>query len=93
VGLRVRVVLVGARSVGEDSGVELRRELSAKGCNAQLRVPGNLFREGLVVDGFDGFAELIGEVFDERVELGLELFRAGFLFDAAFDLESCSFAG
>ena len=49
--------------------------------------------ERLVVDGFDGLAELVGEVFDEGVEFGFELLGAGLLFHAAFDFEAGFFAG
>ena len=61
--------------------------------HAAVGVAGDLLGEGLVVDGFDGLAELVGEVFDEGVELGFELFGAGLLFDAAFDFEAGLFAG
>ncbi len=92
-GLGGGIVLVGAGGVGDDGGVELLGELAAERGHAAVGVAGDLLREGFVVDGFDGLAELVGEVFDEGVELGFELFGAGFLFDAAFDFEAGLFAG
>ena len=93
VGLGGGIVLVGAGGVGDDGGVELFGKLAAKSGHAAVGVASDLLREGFVVDGFDGLAELVGEVFDEGVELGFELFGAGFLFDAAFDFEAGFFAG
>jgi len=92
VGLGGGVVPVGAVGVGYDSGVELLGELAAQGGHAAVGVAGDFLRYGFVVDGFDGFAELVSEVFEEGVELGFELFGAGFLLDAAFDLDAGLFA-
>ena len=87
-GLGGGIVLVGTVGVGDDGGVELLGKLAAEARDAELGVARDLLREGLVVDGFDGLAKLIGEVLDEGVELGLQLLGAGLLFDAAFDFEA-----
>ncbi len=79
--------------MGDDGGVELLGKLAAERGHAAVGVAGDLLRERLVVDGFDGLAKLVGEVFDEGVELGFELFGAGLLFDAAFDFDAGLLAG
>ena len=93
VGLGVGIGLVGSGVVGYYGGVELLGELAAQAGDAGGGVAGDLLGEGFVVDGFDGLAELVGEVFDEGVELGFELFGVGFLFGAAFGFESDFFSG
>ncbi len=87
------IIFVGTGGVGEDGGVELRGELAAEGGHAELGVACDFFSDGFVVDGFDGLAELVGEVFEEGVELGFELFGASFLLGAAFEVELDAGAG
>src|SRR5580698_1263349 len=91
VGLGGGIVLVGASGVGDDGGVELFGELPAQGGHTAIRVAGDLLRESFVVDSSDRFAELIGEVFDQRVEFGFEFPGASLLFEATFDFETSPF--
>ena len=93
VGLGGRIIFVGASRVGDDGGVELFGKFAAERRHAAVGVAGDLLREGFVVDRFDGLAKLVGEVFDEGVELGFEFFCAGLLLDAAFDFKTSLFAG
>ncbi len=93
VRLGVGVLLVGAGGMGNDGGVELAGELAAKGGDATSESRAIFLASALVVDGFDGLAKLVGEIFDERVEFAFELFGASLLFGTAFDFEAGAFAG
>lgn len=71
-----------------DGGGELLGELTAESGHAEGGVAGDFAGEGLVVDGFDGVAELGFEVGDEAVEFGFEIAGALLDFVAAFGVEA-----
>ncbi len=70
------------------SRVELLGKLAPQRSHAQRGVALDLLRQCLVVDRFDGLAQLVLEVLEQRVQLALELLRPRLLLRASLDLNS-----
>src|ERR1700678_3149628 len=86
--LSVAIALVRATVLGGHSRVELLAELAPQTRHSPLSFFRELLLRGAIVDGLDGFAYPVGEVFEQRLHLLLQIAHLGAPLLQAFALET-----